>query len=129
MDQDRNEGMNAGSGTSEDTSRAEEHARSAEENRDALEAQHRRTEATTSDETERPVQGLIGDGGTPRMDWTEPGARTPIDGGMHAVGDAGALEDASSAQANVAEVERNRDALEAHHRRVEGTTPPETHGR
>ena len=40
-----------------DTSRAEEHVRNAEENRDALEAQARRTEATTSGETERPIEG------------------------------------------------------------------------
>jgi hypothetical protein len=100
---------------SEDTSRAEEHVRNAEENRDALEAQNRRTEATTSSETDRPIEGL----------------RTPQPGGLDAAATGGrsvdgagrTSEDTSEAEANVREAERNRDALEAQNRRVEGTTP------
>ncbi|HKP77371.1 MAG TPA: hypothetical protein VJT67_17710 [Longimicrobiaceae bacterium] len=124
MDQDRTAGMG-----SEDTSRAEEHSRNAEENRDALEAQSQRTDATAAAGTDRPVEGYtptVGGTDTPRMDWSEPGARRPIDSGMHAVGDSGALEDASDAQANVREAERNRDALEAQSDRVERTTSSET---
>jgi len=124
MDQDRN----AGTG-SEDTSRAEEHARNAEENRDALEAQSQRTEATAAAGTDQPVERTTPQPGTstaPQMEWSEPGARRPIDGGMHAVGGSGALEDTSGAQANVREAERNRDALEAQSDRVERTTSSET---
>ncbi len=124
MDQDRT----AGTG-SEDTSRAEEHSRNAEENRDALEAQSQRTDTTAAAGTDRPADGYtptVGGADTPRMDWSEPGARRPIDGGMHAVGSSGGLEDASDAQANVREAERNRDALEAQSDRVERSTSSET---
>ena len=106
MDQDRS--------GSEDTSRAEEHVRNAEENRDALEAQARRTEATTSGETGRPVEGI------------RPGASgTSARGGMSAEGAGRTSEDTSEAEANVREAERNREALEAQHSRVERTTPPD----
>ena len=124
MDQDRTNGTG-----SEDTSRAEEHSRNAEENRDALEAQSRRTEATAAEGTDRPVDRTTAQPGTssePRMEWSEPGARRPIDGGMHAVGSSGALEDTSEAQGNVREAERNRDALEAQSDRVERSTSDET---
>jgi hypothetical protein len=58
MAQERNDWQNDGTGRtgSEDTSRAEEHVRNAEENRDALEAQARRTDATTGSETDRPIE-------------------------------------------------------------------------
>jgi cell division septum initiation protein DivIVA len=49
MDQDR-----TGRQASEDTSRAEEHVRNAEENRDALEAQHSRVESTTPSDVDMP---------------------------------------------------------------------------
>ena len=107
MDQDRT--------GSEDTSRAEEHVRNAEENRDALEAQARRTEATTSGETDRPIEG------------TRPGASdTTVRGGLSAEGAGRTTEDTSEAEANVREAERNRDALEAQSDRVERTTADET---
>ena len=54
MGQDRTDTQNLGT-SSEDTSRAEQHVRNAEENREALEAQKRRTDATTSSETDRPI--------------------------------------------------------------------------
>lgn len=100
MAQERNTG-------SEDTSRAETHVRNAEENRDALEAQARRTDATTGSETDRPVDG------SPGMD---------AGGGMTASGPGRTSEDTSEAEANVHEAERNRDALEEQHRRVDSTT-------
>ena len=57
MDQEQNrQDASTGRTGSEDTSRAEEHVRNAEENRDALEAQKHRTDATTSDETDRPIR-------------------------------------------------------------------------
>jgi len=40
---------------SEDTSRAEQNVRNAEENRDALDAQKHRTDATTSSDADRPI--------------------------------------------------------------------------
>ncbi|HEX8691049.1 MAG TPA: hypothetical protein VF746_01305 [Longimicrobium sp.] len=94
---------------SEDASEAREHVRNAEENRDALEAQNRRTEATTPShlQSDGPV------GGT---------------GGMSAGGagqDQGS-EDASRAREHVHEAEENRDALEAQNRRVEETAPEST---
>ena len=51
MDQDRTDRQ-----ASEDTSRAEEHVRNAEENRDALEAQNRRVEATAPEETRHDLR-------------------------------------------------------------------------
>ncbi|MFL5384880.1 MAG: hypothetical protein ACJ8GN_20365 [Longimicrobiaceae bacterium] len=106
MAQERNTG-------SEDTSRAEEHVRNAEENRDALEAQSRRTEATTGSETDRPIDASRMDGG----------GGTLTSGGMTASGPGRTSEDTTEAEANVREAERNRDALEAQKRRVDSTTP------
>ncbi|MBV9108964.1 MAG: hypothetical protein JO306_06135 [Gemmatimonadetes bacterium] len=90
---------------SEDPSEAREHVRAAEENRDALEAQARRTDATTPDTVDQPVRGMDASRGT-----SSSGQGS---------------EDASSARAHVSEAERNRDALEAQNRRVENTTPDE----
>ena len=112
MDQDRTD--STGRSGSEDTTRAEEHVRNAEENRDALEAQNRRTEATTSGETDRPIEG------------SRPAHSGGLDTGggrMDAAGIGRTSEDTSEAEANVHEAERNRDALEAQNRRVERTTP------
>ncbi|HEV7590551.1 MAG TPA: hypothetical protein VGO40_20755 [Longimicrobium sp.] len=120
MDQDRTGRQDASTGrtASEDTSRAEEHLRNAEENRDALEAQNRRTEATTADETDRAIEGARpaqSVGSTPQA--TDTGGR------MSADGPGRSTEETSEAEANVHEAERNRDALEAQNRRVERTTP------
>lgn len=124
MDQDRTDRQDASTGRSgsEDTSRAEEHVRNAEENRDALEAQARRTEATTSGETDRPIEGsrAAQSGG---LDATGTGGGTDGGGRMTADGPGRTSEDTSEAEANVREAERNRDALEAQHTRVERTTP------
>jgi hypothetical protein len=120
MDQDRTDSM--GRGGSEDSSRAEEHVRNAEENRDALEAQNRRTEATTSGETDRPIEGSrpAHSGG---LDAGGTGGGTDTGRRMDAAGTGRTSEDTSAAEANVHEAERNRDALEAQHTRVERTTP------
>lgn len=95
---------------SEDPSEAREHVRHAEENRDALEAQARRTGATAPDSVDQPVRGLDQGQGS---------------GGMSTSGGTRASEDASAAQSHVEQAERNRDALEAQNRRVESTTPDE----
>jgi len=118
MDQDM------GRSGSEDTSRAEEHVRNAEENRDALEAQNRRTEATTSGETDRPIEGSrpAHSGG---LDASGTRGGTDMGGRMDAASTGRTSEDTSEAEANVHEAERNRDALEAQNRRVERTTPPD----
>lgn len=84
-------------GPSEDTSRAEEHVRRAEENRDALAAQHQRTEETTPADVDMPS-------------------------GMSASRTSRTSDDASEARANVQNAEANRDALEAQNDRVERTT-------
>jgi hypothetical protein len=128
MDQDQRDRQDASTGRagSEDTSRAEEHVRNAEENRDALEAQSRRTEATTSGETDRPVEGsrAAQQGGMDAAGTsTGGGSRTVTSEGMSAGGTGRTSEDTSEAEANVHEAERNRDALEAQHRRVERTAP------
>jgi hypothetical protein len=87
----------------EDTTRNEQHVRAAEENRDALAAQARRTEATTDlDTTSRPVEGI--GGGT-------------SGGGYHA--SSGARPGADAAQSAA----ENRDALADESRRVEETLP------
>ena len=88
----------------EDSSQAQRHAENAEQNRDALEAQSRRTDATAPSGVDQPIQGSE-------------------ESGMSA--STRASEDASRAAANVDDAERNRDALEAQNRRVEDTTPPD----
>ena len=95
---------------SEDASEAREHVRNAEENRDALEAQHQRTEATAPASVDQPVRGID-------------------QGGMSGSGAPRASEDASQAASHVHEAERNRDALEEQNRRVENTTPDEVRDR
>jgi hypothetical protein len=95
---------------SEDPSEAREHVRNVEENRDALEAQARRTEATAPDSVDQPIRGLDQSQGS---------------GGTGSSGGTRASEDASSARSHVESAERNRDALEAQNRRVESTTPDE----
>ena len=101
---------NGGQHASEDPSKAREHVRNAEENRDALEAQSQRTGATAPASVDQPVRGTG-------------------EGGMSASGGSRGSEDASAAQAHVQEAERNRDALEEQNRRVENTTPDEVRDR
>jgi hypothetical protein len=102
-------GSRAGVGNqpgSEDASEAREHARNAEENRDALEAQSRRVEATEPPELrDQPREGT---------------------GGMSAGGAGQGSEDASRAREHARDAEENRDALEAQNRRVEETAPDST---
>lgn len=98
---------------SEDPSEAREHVHNAEENRDALAAQARRTDATAPDSVDQPVRGM------------DAGDRT----GSLTGGSGEGSEDASRARAHVSEAERNRDALEAQNRRVENTTPDEVRER
>jgi len=113
---DQNPGGNGQSGNqgSEDASMAREHVRNVEENRDALEAQHRRVE-----ETAPPELTGRGQGGT------DTGSRT---GGLSAAGSnpSEGSEDPSMAREHVRNAEENRDALEAQNRRVEETAPEET---
>lgn len=97
----------AGAQGSDDPSRAQEHVRAAEENRDALAAQNQRTASSTPGSVDMP-----------RVDGGE--------GGMRATG-AGSQgsEDASQAREHVRAAEENRDALADENRRVENSTPPD----
>jgi hypothetical protein len=134
MEQDRRDppGAPYRDAASDDSSRAAEHARNAAENRDALEAQLERTEATTSDEAGRPVGGMHSEPDTLRAAGSDRAASAAgmdadptLSGGMRAEAARGSSEDTSEAEANVREAQRNRDALEAQSRRVEGTPPPD----
>ncbi|HEX8905429.1 MAG TPA: hypothetical protein VF771_11330 [Longimicrobiaceae bacterium] len=93
---------------SEDATEAREHVRNAEENRQALEAQKQRTDATAPPEVDQPVRGI------------DPG-------GMSASGSVS--DDASEAARRAEEAERNRRALEDQNRRVQETTPEEIRDR
>jgi hypothetical protein len=107
---DQNFGSRTGS---EDSSEAREHVRAAEENRDALAAQNRRTGVTATG-TDAP----IGSGGV---------QHDPAGGGrdlMDGAGPGRASDDASQARENVRAAEENRDALADEKRRVESTLPP-----
>ncbi len=110
---DQNSG-NGGAGASgqgfggDDASRARDHVRAAEENRDALAAQNQRTGSTTP-----------GDVDMPRVD----GGHT---GGVSATGTSGqASEDPMRARAHVRAAEENRDALAAQNQRTGSTTSPD----
>ncbi|HEU4562063.1 MAG TPA: hypothetical protein VFS20_29820 [Longimicrobium sp.] len=87
----------------EDTTEAREHVHAAEENRDALEAQNRRTEATAPDSVDTPI-----------------GSGT---NGMSATGTTRASDDPSQARENLRHAEENRDALAEQSRRVEASAP------
>jgi len=90
----------------EDASRARDHVRAAEENRDALAAQNARTENTTPGSVDMP-----------RVD----GGRQ---GGMSATGTSGqASDDPSAAREHVRAAEENGDALAAQSQRTGSTTP------
>ena len=121
---DRNDSLG-----SEDNREALEHVRNAEENRDALEAQARRTEATTPDDVaDRPIQGSAATQGTTGTSGTT-GSQGMSAAGQGMSGTSGRTEgseDPSEAREHVHNAEENRDALEAQNRRVEETAPPET---
>jgi len=130
MDQD----SGSGGGASEDTSRAREHVHNAEENRDALAAQSRRTEATATG-GDTPI-GSQASGAGPasgsRSAAGGSGASGESAGGtggsglMNATGgNGGASDDASQARENVRAAEENRDALADENRRVQGSVPPD----
>ncbi|HEX8903517.1 MAG TPA: hypothetical protein VF771_01605 [Longimicrobiaceae bacterium] len=93
---------------SDDASEAREHVRNVEENREALEAQKRRTDATAPPEVDQPVRGID-------------------TGGMSASG--AVSDDASEAARRAEEAELNRRALEEQNRRVQETTPEEIRDR
>jgi hypothetical protein len=80
----------------EDTRNAEAHVRNAQENRDALQDQARRVDATAPD-TDQPVEGFRVDGM----------------GG----------EDASQANENLRNVQENTEALRDQARRVDASAP------
>lgn len=127
---------------SEDNSEAQRHARNAEENRDALEAQARRTDATTPPDVDQPIRGIDGGqggggtGGQERSASSQGGGpRGGRNQGLDASGTGGqggqggsdrASEDSSRATAHAENAERNRDSLEAQNRRVEETAPDST---
>jgi len=125
MDQESGTGGvgNTGRGYgSEDASEARDHVRAAEENRDALEAQNRRTEATAPDRVNTPV----GDQGGTSASSGSSTSGTPSSSGTtyDASGSPRPSEDASQAREHVRAAEENRDALADENRRVEHTTPP-----
>jgi hypothetical protein len=106
----------------EDTSAAREHVHAAEENRDALEAQNRRTEATTPESVNTPIGGAGGGnagGGNAGGGTTTSGGQ----GGMNATGGTRGNDDPSQARENVRSAEENRDALAEQNRRVEASAP------
>ncbi len=113
MDQNSGTGGTRNNQGSEDTSQAREHVHAAEENRDALEAQNRRTEATTPDSVDTPIGG-----GGNGMNAAGGGQ-----GGMSAAGTTRASEDASQAREHVRNAEENRDALAEGTRRIQASAP------
>lgn len=115
MAQEQNDGIQAGA--SDDATRAEEHVRNAEENRDALEAQSRRTSATAA---AAPSSGSP----PPRQDGSEPVHRT-IEDGLHAAGAGSSGEDTTQAEARERETRANRDALQAQNQRVADSAAPD----
>lgn len=82
---------------SEDNRENLEHVRNVEENRQALEEQARRVDASAPDSTERPVEGV----------------RVPGMGG----------EDTRQAEENVRNVRENLEASQEQARRVEASAP------
>lgn len=82
---------------SEDTTEARQHMRNVQENREALEEQARRVDASAPDSTDHPVEGV----------------RVPGMGG----------EDNSRAVENQRNVQENLHALQDQSRRVDATTP------
>jgi|GEM_PF-1911138 len=88
----------------EDASRAREHVRAAEENRDALAAQNQRTGNTTPGSVDMP-----------RVDGARHGGTSAAVGGQGS-------DDPSAAREHVRAAEENRDALAAQNQRTGSTT-------
>lgn len=104
-------GMSATGATSQgsdDPSTAREHVRAAEENRDALAAQHQRTGSSAA-----------GGVGVPRVDSGRTGGRGAVEATSQG------SDDPSTAREHVRAAEENRDALADENRRVENSTPPD----
>lgn len=108
-DRDRNDRGNTGS---EDASQAREAVHRVEENRDALEQQARRVDATAPDSTDQPIRGIGNDAGSGS-------------GGMRAGsgGTGTGSDDPSQAAANVRSVEEDTEAIREQARRVEASAP------
>ena len=113
----------------EDTREAEVHSQHAQENRDALAEQNRRTEATAGDSANHPIgqqnAGSGGTTGTSGMNATGSGT-----GGLNATGSGNtgtgtprASEDNTQAAANTSNAHDNMEALRDQNRRTEETTP------
>jgi hypothetical protein len=111
MDQSSGTGGTRNNQGNEDTSQAREHVHAAEENRDALEAQSRRTEATAPDSVNTPIGG------------GSQNASGGGQGGMNAAGASRGNDDPSQARENLRNAEENRDALAEQNRRVEASAP------
>jgi hypothetical protein len=111
----------------EDTREAEVHSQHAQENRDALAEQNRRTEATASDSANHPIgQQNAGGGNTGGTNAT--GSGSTGTGGMNATGggtagSGNASEDNTQAAANTSNAHDNMEALRDQNRRTEETTP------
>lgn len=121
MDQQSGTGMgNAGRGSgSEDASEARDHVRAAEENRDALAAQNRRTEATAPGGVETPIGNASG------LNASGTSGTSGASGPLNTSGSSRASGDASEARENVRAAEENRDALADESRRVQASAPPD----
>ena len=92
----------------EDTRAAEAHTHNAQENRDALAAQNRRTEATAGDSANHPIQQSNQNSGAPDTSVMSATGRTS--------------EDSSQAAANSSNAHENREALAEQNRRTQETT-------
>lgn len=112
----------------EDTREAEVHTQHAQENRDALAEQNRRTEATAGDSANHPIgQQNAGGSNTGGMNATGRGGNTGTSGlnatGSGATGTGRASEDNTQAAANTSNAHDNMEALRDQNRRTEETTP------
>lgn len=117
----------------EDTREAEVHTQHAQENRDALAEQNRRTEATAGDSANHPIgQQNAGGTNTGGLNATGSGNAGSGTSGLNATGGgtAGtgattgrASEDNSQAAANTSNAHDNMEALRDQNRRTEETTP------
>ena len=103
----------------EDTREAEVHSQHAQENRDALAEQNRRTEATAGDSANHPIgQQNAGSGGT-----TGTSGMNATGSGNTGTGTPRASEDNTQAAANTSNAHDNMEALRDQNRRTEETTP------
>ena len=100
----------------EDTREAEVHSQHAQENRDALAEQNRRTEATAGDSANHPI-GQRNTGGTGT------GGLNATGSGNTGTGTPRASEDNTQAAANTSNAHDNMEALRDQNRRTEETTP------